>query len=126
MTPFSTLLSTLGSNVVELKFNRRRPQKGLSATRRMICTLDYNLLNSEKGASVLNFKAPKTSSSYNTKERGLVTVWDILMQDWRTVNTESCNILKTIPTSPETDFWKYFNEVILTMSGAQKAAFINT
>jgi hypothetical protein len=92
----------------------------------MICTLDYSLLNSDKGAVVFNFKAPRDSASYNTKEHGLVTVWDILMQDWRTVNTESCNIIKTIPTSPETDFWKYFDEVILPMSGAQKAAFINT
>jgi hypothetical protein len=121
-----TLLTDLGSNVLEVKFNRRRPKKNVSPTRRMLCTLDYGILNSEKGLSILNFKAPANASSYNTKERGLVTAWDILMQDWRTINTESCNIITKIPTSPEDDFWDYFNNNILTMSAAQKAAFINT
>lgn len=126
MTSHGALMSALGSNVLELKFNRRRPRKNIPSTRRMLCTLDYSLLNSERGLSVLNFKAPASSSSYNTKEHGLVTVWDILMQDWRTVNTESCNIISTIPSSTGEEFWEYFNNVILPMSAAQKAAFINS
>lgn len=126
MIPYSSLLSALGSNVLELKFNRRRPRKDLSRSRRMLCTLDYNILNGEKGIKILNFKAPSSAAAYNTKENGLVVAWDILMQDWRTINTESCNIITTIPTSPEEGFWEYFNNIILPMSGAQKVAFINS
>ena len=126
MIAYSSLLSTLGSNVLELKFNRRRPRKNVSSSRRMLCTLDYGLLNSEKGLSVLHFKSPTNTSSYNTKEHGLVVAWDILLQDWRTINTESCNIITTIPSSPQDEFWEYFNNIILPMSPAQKEAFINS
>lgn len=126
MIPYSSLLSALGSNVLEVKFSRRRPKAGVAKTRRMLCTLDYGLLNSEKGAKILNFKAPSSSSAYNAKENGLVVAWDILMQDWRTINTESCNIITTIPTSPQEAFWEYFDNIILPMSSAQKVNFINT
>lgn len=124
MIPYSTLAESLSNNVLEVKFHRRRPKKNISAYRRMLCTLDYNLLNSQEGLTILNFKAPRSSSS--TQSKGLITVWDILMQDWRTVNTESCSIITTIPTSPTTQFWDYFNKIILPMSPAQKEAFINT
>lgn len=126
MTPISTLAATLANNVAELKFHRRRPKKNIPSTRRMLCTLDYNLLNSDKGLQVLNFRAPKSSTSFNTQAKGLLVVWDILLQDWRTVNTETCNIITTIPTSPTDKFWEYFNNNIASMSSAQKAGFISS
>ena len=91
----------------------------------MLATLDYNLLNSEQGLSILNFRSPSGSPAYNAKNKGLVVAWDILVQDWRMINTESCDIITKIPTSPDVEFWDYFNKVILPMSAAQKAAFIN-
>lgn len=126
MVSYSTLTSTLASNAVELKFHRRRPKKGLDPYRRMLCTLDYNLLNSEKGMSVLNFKPATNSAAYSTQDKGLVAVWDILKQDWRMVNTESCHIISTVPTSPPDKFWDYFTNTISEMSAAQKAAFISS
>jgi len=126
MTPYSSLSELLSKNVVELKFHRRRPMKNIAATRRMLCTLDYTLLNSQEGTTILNFKAPQGAATYNTQAKGLIAVWDILVQDWRTVNTESCNVITTIPTDPTTKFWEYFNNMILPMSGAQKAAFLNS
>lgn len=126
MTSYSTLYNTLLTNVVELKFNRRRPKSNVQSTRRMICTLDNSLLTSERGISVLGYKTSSGVAAYNTQAKGLVVVWDILMQDWRMVNTESCNIISVIPTSPAEEFWDYFNVSILPLSSSQKLAFINT
>lgn len=125
MTSYSSLAATLATSVVELKFSRRRPKSNLSSHRRMLCTLDYTLLNSEKGISVLNFKAASGNTSYVPAAKGLIVVWDLLKQDWRMVNTESCNIISTIPTSNPDEFWEYFNTAILPMGDAQKAAFLN-
>ena len=124
MIQYSSLASALAGGVVELKFSRRRPKQNIPLTRRMLCTLDFNLLNSEKGSKILNFKTPNSSTTYNTQNKGLIVVWDILKQDWRTVNTESCQIISTIPTTPPDAFWEYFETTILTMSPSQKAAFI--
>lgn len=124
MIQTSSLSSALSNNVVELKFSRRRPKQNVSSIRRMLCTLDFNLLNGEKGLSILNFKPPASNTSYNTSNKGLIVVWDILKQDWRTVNTESCQIISTIPTNPPEPFWEYFENTIMTMSPSQKAAFI--
>ena len=66
MIQTSSLSSALSNNVVELKFSRRRPKQNVSSIRRMLCTLDFNLLNGEKGLSILNFKPPASNTSYNT------------------------------------------------------------
>lgn len=126
MVSQSSLISVLGNSVVELKFNRRRPKVGVPPHRRMLCTLDYNILNSENGLKILNYKQPAGSVNYNFTDKGLVSVWDILKQDWRMVNIESCRIISTIPTSPADIFWEYFYNNIQQMSAGQKAAFINT
>lgn len=125
MQSIGSLSTTLSKNVVELIFNRRRPRKGVAPTRRMLCTLDYSLLTSENGAKVLNYKPPIERSAYNPSAKGLIVVWDILKQDWRMVNTESCQVISTIPTNPPEQFWEYFNNNISSMSAAQKNSFIN-
>lgn len=125
MISYSSLYNALLTNVVELKFSRRRP-KANSSTRRMLCTLDTSLLTSEQGISVFNYKPAQSAPAYNAANKGLIPVWDILVQDWRMVNTESCNIITTIPTTPAAEFWKYFDVAILPLSSSQKANFINT
>ena len=124
MISYTSLVSTLSNNVVELVFHRRRPKQGLPENRRMLCTLNYDILRSENGKLILNFKEASGASTYNPKQKGLVVVWDLLKQDWRMVNTESCKIVSTIPTSPPEIFWEYFNKIILPMSSGQKANFI--
>jgi hypothetical protein len=124
MVSYSSLVAALSNNVVELVFHRRRPKLGLPENRRMLCTLNYDILRSENGRTILNFKEASGTSAYNPQQKGLVVVWDILKQDWRTVNTESCKIISTIPALPPETFWDYFNKIILPMSAGQKAAFI--
>ena len=55
-------------NVAELKFTRRNKLR-YPSTRRMLCTLDSILLNSDFGKKVLNFKPPRFSAPYNAKSK---------------------------------------------------------
>lgn len=111
-------------NVVELTFTRRNEMR-YPPTRRMLCTLDKNLLNSDLGKKILNFKPPRFAPPYNAASKKLVTVWDIMMQDWRNVPVEACQIAVAIPTKNQKDFWDFFDKKIKKMSAAQKAAFMD-
>lgn len=122
--PQGNLYNTLLNNVVELRFVRRRPVKGLSNTRRMLCTNCSHILNSINGRMVLNYRAPSSLPAYDPTQLGLIITWDILMQDFRQVSQETCSIIKVIPGTDE--FWKYFNEQIITMTTYQKVAFMNS
>lgn len=111
-------------NVVELKFVRRNKLR-YSATRRMLCTLDGKLLNSEQGKKILNFRPARYAPLYNAASKGLLTVWDIIMQDYRNVPVEAVEVITAVPTKNQKDFWEYFNKVIGKMSARQKAAFMD-
>ena len=50
------LLQLLKENVVELRFKRRLKKQGFNDMRRMLCTNDALLLNSEAVKKILNFK----------------------------------------------------------------------
>jgi hypothetical protein len=52
------LEQTLLTNVVDLRFSRRRPKEGVSPIRRMLCTKSSELLNSTNGRLLLNYYAP--------------------------------------------------------------------
>jgi hypothetical protein len=112
-------------NLVEIRFDRRRPSGYQFPHRRMLCTLDPVILNSELGIKILNFKKPTASPPYNAFSKNLLTVWDIIMQDWRNIPVENSNVIATVPTQPQEKFWEYFNKVISKMSSKQKANFIN-
>lgn len=111
-------------NVLELVFVRRRKADWTSSpTRRMLCTLSGFLLNSDFGIKTLNFKRAKHSPSYNATTKNLITVWDVMMQDWRNIPIDSVKILNSIP---EKDFIEYFDKKIKPMTAAQKRAFMLT
>ena len=112
-------------NLVELKFDRRRPLGYQFPHRRMLCTLDPVILDSELGLKILNFKKPFTGPAYNAAAKNLLTVWDIIMQDWRNIPVENSNVIATVPTKPPEKFWEYFDKVISKMTAKQKANFIN-
>jgi len=118
------LAKICSQNLVELKFSRRDKLRR-PPTRRMLCTLDVKLLNSVFGKEILNFKPPKFSAPYNAVSRGLLTVWDLIMQDWRNVSCETCDVVTAVPTIPMESFLLYFDKHIKTMTTAQKAAFMD-
>ena len=113
------------ANLVEVKFTRRLPFAGRPPSRRMLATLDGQLLNTKEGMEILNFKPPMQSPAYDAKAKGLLTVWDLLMQDWRNIPVTSCDVIATVQTRPPEKFCEYFNKVISKMSSGQKASFID-
>lgn len=119
-----TLNQLLQENVLEVRFTRRRPSPDKGPTRRMLCTLCPEILNSVNGRTVLNYLPPTKPLKFNPTAKNLVMVWDILMQDFRLINGDSCDLLTTIPGDEK--FWEYFNSTILPMSSDEKAGFMNT
>jgi len=122
ITTLENLQTLLKENVCELIIVRRRPRAGKSAARRMLCTLDQDILNSTNGRLSLNFKPAGQPLPYNAVSKNLLPVWDILMQDWRMVNLNGCDIVKTIK---RTEFWEYCNKTLMTMSPQEKITYMN-
>jgi hypothetical protein len=115
--------SLLLKNVCEIRFVRRRPRAGDGPTRRMLCTKSYELLNSVNGRTTLNYAPPRGPKKINEAAENVLVVWDILMQDYRTINMNSCDLIQQIP---DNEFWEYFNENIYPMSPEQKFNFMNS
>ncbi len=119
------LLSLLQVNVVELRFNRRRPKSTHPYHRRMLCTNDVGILTSKAGMHVFRYKAPTQSLRYDPKAKNLVVTWDILFQDWRAIPCESLDVISVVSTKKEDVFWKFVSDVILPLTPLQKSSFIN-
>jgi hypothetical protein len=119
----ATLRTIVQNNVTEIKFFRRRPKAGYPATRRMLCTTSFTLLNSTEGRLVLNYRPTNRPPKFNPTQRDLLIVWDIFMQDYRCVNMAACNLVATIPANKE--FWKYFTQKLARLTPQQKIAFMN-
>ncbi len=118
-----TLKNLLESNVCEIKFTRRRPVANEPLSRRMLCTNSVPILNSMNGKLLLNYKQPKRSPKFNPSNKNIIITWDVFMQDFRCINLDSCELIKTFP---EDDFWNYFNEKLRFMSPSEKERFMNT
>ncbi len=116
------LNNLLANNVLDIRFVRRLPVRGKPPTRRMLCTKSSNILTSNNGLFKLGYRPPVQAPNYNPEAEGLVTVWDIFMQDFRNVPAETVSVLKTIPGNDE--FWNYFNENLFNMSPQQKISFM--
>ncbi len=120
----SQLVHILKGNVCEIKFPRRLFKPGAAATRRMICTNSFTLLNSVNGKLTLNFKAASNLSDYNPAVKNLIITWDIFMQNWRNINCETVELIESIPANEE--FWEYFNKNLAGLTPEQKLNFQNT
>ena len=119
-----TLKSLLLSNVVEIKFNRRRLKPGAAPTRRMLCTNSLSLLNSTEGRLALNYKRAINMPKFDPNAKDLIITWDIFMQDYRCINMVACDLIQVIPANQL--FWKFFNEKLAGLSAPQKISFMNT
>ena len=114
--------------VVELHFVRRHKKRGYADTRRMLCTNDFELLNSIPGRTALNFKPPTGPPPYDIfhySRYNLVCAFDMFWQDYRMIPMESVNIITVLPTKPPDEFWKYFNEYLAKMSALDKINTMN-
>ena len=120
------LKSLLISNICEVVFVRRRPERAPNRPeiRRMLCSNCMNVLNSQNGIRSLNFHFPRTGRRLDESKHNIVVVWDIFMQDYRNVSMDMCYLRQTIPG--DDTFWKYYNNVLLKMSPAQKQQFMDS
>lgn len=121
---FANLRSILLNNVAEIRFQRRVVVPGSTTFRRMWCTNSATLLNSFNGRMVLNYRPPTQGYRYDASGKNLIVTWDILMQDYRNISVDNCDLLRSLPAND--DFWKFFNENILILSTAQKINFMNS
>lgn len=119
----ATLDSILLNNVCDIRFVRRRPVAGKPPTRRMWCTKSYSLLNSLNGKVSLNYKPPSGPKQVNESLKNVLVVWDIFMQNYRTISFDSCDLIQQIPA--DDSFWKFFNENLYIMTTEQKINFMN-
>lgn len=123
--------------VAEIVFIRRRRAKDPSVTaktRRMICTLNFPLLTAN--AKIFNFKKPSTTAPYNAASKGLVTVWDIIMQNWRNIDVKSAVIIQKSDVSglpmyvnskvDMAKFIDFYDKKIARMSVGEKRKFMDT
>ena len=122
LASYSALYQALLNNVVEIRFGRRRRLAGLPPIRRMLCTNNAPLLNSVNGKVTLNYRAPSHPLKYDPASQNLIITCDILMQDFRNISLESCEIVKTY--APNEEFWSYFNSNIYIMSQQEKITFM--
>lgn len=117
----------LNTHAVELRFKRRIQLAGFNSYRRMFCTNDQRLLQSEPGKRVLNYEPPTGRGlKYSPAAKNLVVTWDIFMQAWRMINCNDVDVISVIKTTPPDDFWKYFYNQLNDMSSVHKARFQNT
>jgi len=124
IVPQQTLETLLLSNVLDLRFTRRIPVARKPATRRMICTKSFELLNSTNGKIVLNYTPPKSGKQLNEAITNTCVVWDLLMQNYRVISADQVDVIREMPANDE--FWKVFNTEILPMSVEQKINFMNS
>lgn len=121
----SQLISTLKTNVCEVKFARRLFKPGASATRRMLCTNSFTLLNSANGRLTLNYRPTSRLPVYDPTIKNLVITWDIFMQNYRQINFDGpVDLIKSIPANDE--FWEYFSKNLANLTPAEKLQFQNT
>ena len=118
-----TLARLLQENVAEIKFIRRNPKPGKPGSRRMLCTNNADLLFSLKGKMALNFRGTSKPPEYNPAAKNLLITWDIMMQDYRSINMDSCQVISVIPANDQ--FWNYFTEKIVPMSPEDKLGFMD-
>lgn len=119
-----SLNAILRNNVCEIKFLRRSPKFNRSPFRRMIATNSNTLLLGVDGRLTLNYAPAKSGPKYNHAQKNVVVAWDVLMQDFRTINCQNCTLIRTVPANEE--FWNFFKKELLPMTPAQKMMFMDS
>jgi len=119
-----SLAAVLKNNVCEIKFLRKIPKFGRSPFRRMVCTNSNTLLLGVDGRLTLNFSPAKGPPKYNPNEHNVIVAWDVLMQNFRTINCGNCDLIRTVPANEE--FWDFFRKELLPMTSAQKTMFMDS
>ena len=90
----------------------------------MVCTNSNTLLLGIDGRLTLNYAPPSNMPKYNLNEKNVIVAWDVLMQDFRTINCDNVNLIRTVPANEE--FWDFFRKELMPMTSAQKLMFMDS
>jgi len=88
----------------------------------MLCTNSRVILESREARDALKYTPTKQSLKFNPTTKNLIVTWDILMQDYRCVSVDNCEIISVIPG--DDTFWKYYNDKLYKMTPEQKDTFM--
>ena len=120
------LKTILETNAAEIRFARRRPKAGHPSERRMICRNDKKFLNSPSGRITLNFRptfSTKPVPNFNRTAKNLLNVWDIIMQDYRNINMDDCELVQIVPSDK---FWEFFEKKLAVLSAGEKMRYMDS
>jgi len=120
------LKTILETNVAEIRFARRRPKAGHPAERRMVCSNDKRFLNSPSGRITLNFRPVSVNKPvpyFNRTAKNILNVWDIIMQDYRNISMDDCDLIQIIPSDK---FWDFFEKKLAVLSAGEKMRYMDT
>jgi len=120
------LKTILETNVAEIRFSRRRTKAGHPNERRMVCSNDKKFLNSSSGRITLNFRpvaSTKPVPFFNRNSKNLLNVWDIIMQDYRNINMDNCDLIQIIPSDK---FWDFFDKKLAVLSPREKMRYMDS
>lgn len=120
------LKTILETNVAEIRFIRRRGKSGHPMERRMVCSNDKKFLSSSAGRITLNFRPVATTQPqpyFNRNAKNVLNVWDIIMQDYRNINMDSCDLVQVIPSDK---FWEFFNKTLAILSPKEKMRYMDS
>ena len=120
------LKTILETNVAEIRFSRRRPKPGHPAERRMVCSNDKKFLNSPQGRITLNFRpvaSTKPVPYFNRNAKNVLNVWDIIMQDYRNISLDNCDMIQIIPSEK---FWEFFEKKLAVLSPREKMRYMDS
>jgi len=76
------------------------------------------------GRLTLNYSPAKGPAKYNHAMKNVIVAWDVLMQDFRTINCQNVNLIRSVPANEE--FWNFFRKELLSMTPSQKTMFMDS
>lgn len=114
----------LRDGACKVKFLRKRPVNGKPITRTMWCTKDWEMLNSMRGKVTLNYRPPRGEKHVHESSHNVLIVWDIIMQDYRTINMGECELIREVGGNDE--FWKFFEKELAILTSEDKQVLINS
>ena len=88
----------------------------------MLCTNCRQVLDSPEAREALHYEAARKLPTFNPTTKNLIIAWDILVQDYRCISVENCEVISVIPG--DDTFWKYFSETLYKMTLEEKATFM--
>ncbi len=117
----------LSTHMCEIVFNRRHEKLGYPMHRRLLGTNCRQFMTGLPFKLAFHFNPPRNVPFYNRQIRGLVCVFDILWQDFRTFGIENAYLVNALPVyslKDQKEFWKWFNGDVVKWSAAYKESFM--